>query len=61
MDQMQKQLLKNKLIVASSQISAAKGLANIPAQPHVPVVALQPIVNALEEIVKSIESVIDNL
>ena len=61
MDQMQKQLLRNKLIVASAQISVAKGLASIPAQPHVPVAALQPIVNALEEIVKSIESVIDKL
>ena len=44
-----------------TQISVAKGLASIPAQPHVPVAALQPIVNALEEIVKSIESVIDKL
>jgi len=61
MDQVKKMQLKAKLSVARSQIGAARGLANMPTIPNTPVVGLNPIIGSLEEIVASIERLIDEL
>ena len=45
----------------AASINVAKGVANVPAVPNAPVVALQPVIVALDEIVRSIERLIDEL
>lgn len=59
MDQTAKMLIKGKLSAVNGLINTAKGMANTPAQPNVPILALNPLVSAVQELSKTIEMLVD--
>ena len=59
MDQQAKFQLQAKLVTVNALINTAKGMANTPASPNVPIFALNPIVSALQELHATMKMLID--